>query len=53
VIHVAVLPPLPARLPRAALMERLAELYARGVVPVENSVDSAAPDLNNNPSRAT
>lgn len=52
VIHVAILPPLPAGLPRAALLERLAALYARGVVPVDNSVDSAAPGLNDHPSRA-
>lgn len=53
VIHVAIQPPLPARLPRAALMERLAALYARGAVPVDNSVDSAVPGLNDHPSRAT
>ena len=52
VIHVAVLPPLPAKLPRAALMERLAELYAQGVAPVDNSVDSDAPGLKDSSSRA-
>ena len=32
VIHIAIQPPLPARLPRAELMARLTALYARGVV---------------------
>jgi 1-acyl-sn-glycerol-3-phosphate acyltransferase len=53
VIHVAIQPPLPPRLPRAALMDRLAALYAQGVGPVDNSVDSATPRLNDHPSRAT
>jgi len=43
VIRVAILPPLPVDLPREALLERLAAIYAAGVPdPVENSVGEAA-----------
>lgn len=40
VIHIAIQPPLPAGMPRAALMERLAALYAGGIDAVDKSVDS-------------
>ncbi len=40
VIHIAIQPPLPAGLPRAALLERLVALYAGGVDAVDKSVDS-------------
>jgi 1-acyl-sn-glycerol-3-phosphate acyltransferase len=43
VIRIAILPPLPRRLPRAELLQRLEAIYRAGV-PVDNSVGSA-PDL--------
>ena len=39
VIHIAIQPPLPAKMPRAALLERLAELYAGGVGDVDGDAD--------------
>ncbi len=52
-IHVAIQPPLPARLPRAELMARLAALYAGGVKPVDNSVGAVASGFTANPRKAT
>jgi len=52
VIHVAIQPPLPARLPRTELMARLAELYAAGVVPVDNSVGAPLSGFTTNPRKA-
>ena len=42
-IRIAILPPMPRRLPRAELLQRLEAIYRAGV-PVDNSVGSA-PDL--------
>jgi len=52
IIHVAIQPPLPARLPRSELMARLAELYAAGVVPVDNSVGAPLSGFTTNPRKA-
>ena len=52
VIHIAIQPPLPARLPRAELMTRLTALYAQGVT-VDNSVGGAAFDFSRHPRKAT
>jgi 1-acyl-sn-glycerol-3-phosphate acyltransferase len=53
VIHVAIQPPLPAGLPRAELMARLATLYAAGVQHVDNSVGGVPPGFSAHPSKAT
>ena len=52
VIHIAIQPPLPARMPRVELMERLTVLYARGVT-VDNSVGGATFDFSSYPRKAT
>jgi len=49
VIHIAIQPPLPAGLPRAVLMERLAALYAGGVDAVDKSVDSTTSGFSASP----
>jgi len=54
-IQIAVLPPLPAGLPRAELMARLAQAYAEGYAAlragraVGNTVDEAQPELRRDP----
>lgn len=53
IIHIAIQPPLPARMPRAELMARLAALYAAGVVPVDNYVGAADSGFTANPRKAT
>ena len=50
VIRIAILPPLPPRLPRAVLLERLDAIYRAGV-PVDNSVGGAADPLADSTSR--
>ncbi len=50
VIRIAILPPLPPRLPRTELLERLEAIYRAGV-PVENSVGSPHDLLAHNASR--
>ena len=55
IIHIAVLPPLPAGLPRKQLMERLEQSFAEGYAAlrsgaaVDNSVNGTAPDLRCDP----
>ena len=51
-IHIAIQPPLPARMPRVELMERLTVLYAQGVT-VDNSVGGATFDFSSYPRKAT
>ncbi len=53
VIHIAIQPPLPARLPRAELMERLAALYAQGVEGVDKSVGGDVLSFIGSPRKAT
>ena len=50
VIRIAILPPLPRRLPRTELLERLEAIYRAGV-PVDNSVGSAPDPLADSASR--
>lgn len=53
VIHIAIQPPLPAGLPRAELMARLAALYAAGVPTGDNSVGDVPPGFSSHPRKAT
>ena len=52
VIHVAIQPPLPAGMGRAALMDQLATLYAGGVGAVDKSVESPSAEFSLNPRKA-